>query len=327
MKDADGVLNYETPEILEIGRSFYQNLFSEKDLCNQDLENRFFENIRCVPGEFLNMIKMTITIEEIWDAIKSFKEGKTPGVDGLSIEFYKLVFPIIKNELVIVFNSWYESGFIPAKNKAGLITLIPKREPLDEIENYRPINLLNVDLKIYTKILCTRIKPVLCHVLHDSQFSQPGKNIGQLVTTIRDLNFDMDQSNEDSFLVSIDFMKAFDNVDHKYVKRLLTRMNFPSKFIEAFMSLYRNASSKLVINGMLSKKIRIKSGIRQGDPISKDVFTLSLNPLIELLNQCRDIEKYDTISNQKFLTLAFVDDLNLVVRWLASLVRALKEIH
>ena len=89
------------------------------------------------------------------------------------------------------------------------------------------------------------------------------------------------------------------------------------------MSLYKNASSKLIINGLCSKKIRIKSGIRQGDPISQDVFVIGVNPLIEFLNRCTDIQKYDTISNQNFLTLAYVDDANLVLRRLTSLINAL----
>ena len=328
MKDGKKGLRYETHEILEIGRVFYQNLFKEKNLMpDPRLETMFLEYIKKVPPEFLNIIQIAITMEELWDAIKSFKCGKTPGVDGLSIEFYKKVFQIIKKELLLVMNVFYEKGFIPAKNKKGLIILIPKKEPLDEIENYRPINLLNVDLKIYTKILCSRIKPILCHLLHESQYSQPGKNIGQLITTIRDLRSDMDQSCDDSFFVGIDFMKAFDNVDHKYIKKLLMQMNFPQKFINAFMSLYKNCSSKLIINGMLSKNIRIKSGLRQGDPISKDVFNISLNPLIEFLNHSADIEKYKTVSNQEFLTLAFVDDLNLLIRWVESLFFALNKIR
>ena len=283
MKDENGITKFDSHEILEIGRVFYQNLFSDKELpLNPSLEHEFLENIGCVPPEYFQMIQMAITAEEVWDIIKSFKTGKVPGVDGLSIEFYILVFPIIKDELVQLLNSFYNSGFIPAKNKVGLITLIHKKDkPINEIDSYRPINLLNVDLKIYTKILDSRIKPVLGHVLHETQFCQPGKNISQLVTTIRDLHFDMSQSREDSFFLSIDFMKAFDNVDHKYIEKVLTKMKFPTKFVKAFMSLYKNASSKLIINGLCSKKIRIKSGIRQGDPISQDIFVVGVNPLLE----------------------------------------------
>ena len=75
---------------------------------------------------------------------------------------------------------------------------------------------------------------------------------------------------------------------------------------------------------MVSKKIRIKSGFRQGDPLSKDLFNLGLNPLIKTLNNSKDIEKYKTMSNQCFLTLAFVDDLNLLVRFIRCLTNALK---
>ena len=93
MKDGDRGIKYETHEILEIGRVFYQNLFSEKSLRSEEgLVNAFFENIKKVPPEFFRMIMMAITLEELEDAIKTFKDGKTPGVDGLSIEFYKKSF-------------------------------------------------------------------------------------------------------------------------------------------------------------------------------------------------------------------------------------------
>ena len=328
LKNEHGVTKYNTSEILEIGRLYYQNLFSEKVMAdNEGVENDFLENISEVPEEFLAMLQAPITMEELEDAIKSFITGKTPGPDGLSIEFYIAVFSVIKHELLKVLNNFFNSGCIPAKFKVGLIILILKKLPLDIIDNYRPINLLNVDLKIYSKILCTRMKPVLSYVLHETQYCQPGKNIGQLLTTLRDLHFDMTLSEQDSFFISIDFMKAFDNVNHKYIEKVLTKMKFPIKFVRAFMSMYKNATSKLMINGMCSKKIQIKSGLRQGDPMSQDMFSVGANPLWEKLNRSNDIEKYMTLSNQTFLSLAYVDDGNLVLRRLTSLLNALHKIE
>ena len=328
LKDDQGVKKYTTSEILEIGRSYYQNLFSEKELnANEGVENDFLDNISQVPEEFLDMLQAPITMEELEDAIKSFIIGKTPGPDGLSIEFYIAVFSVIKYELLQILNNFFNSGCIPAKFKVGLIILILKKIPLDVIDNYRPINLLNVDLKIYSKILCTRMKPVLNYVLHETQYCQPGKNIGQLLTTIRDLHFDMDLSQQDSFFISIDFEKAFDNVNHKYIEKVLKKMKFPLKFVKAFMSFYKNATSKLMINGMCSKKIQIKSGLRQGDPMSQDMFNVGANPLWEKLNRSNDIEKYVTLSRQTFLSLAYVDDGNLVLRRLTSLLNALHKIE
>ena len=75
------------------------------------------------------------------------------------------------------------------------------------------------------------------------------------------------------------------------------------------------------------KKIKIKSGLRQGDPSSQDMFSVGANPLINKLNRSPDIEKYVTKSNQRFLTLMYVDDGNLVLRRLTSLLNALHKIE
>ena len=62
MMDEDGVIKSETPEILGIAHSFYQTLFSQKDLTpDRFLEDDFFSKIKKVPPEFLSMIEMAIT--------------------------------------------------------------------------------------------------------------------------------------------------------------------------------------------------------------------------------------------------------------------------
>ena len=130
----------------------------------------FLREVKKIPSDsyLVKMLLAKITVEELWEVILSFKEGKAPGPDGLTIEFYKIVFPIIKRDLLKLYNHFYDSGFIPAKNKMGYITLILKKQPSEHIQNYRPITLMNVDLKIYAKILCTRMKLVLPDLLHDA---------------------------------------------------------------------------------------------------------------------------------------------------------------
>ena len=202
-------------------------------------------------------------------------------------------------------NSFYSKGFIPAKTKAGFISLIPKEEPYDDIKNYRPISLMNVDLKIYTKILCLRLRQFLPEILHENQFGYVSKNIAQATTLMRDLHYDMSVSNKDSFFVSINFLKAFDHVSHKYVEKVLGWMNFPEKFINAIRSLMKNCTSQLIINGHKSRKIKLKSGIRQGCPMSKDTFNIIIYPLVVFLENCCDIRKYHSVCNRTFLSLSF----------------------
>ena len=59
MKDENGILKYETNEILEIGRQFYKNLFAEKGFrVNQSLKDVFFANVKCLPSEFFGIFQM-----------------------------------------------------------------------------------------------------------------------------------------------------------------------------------------------------------------------------------------------------------------------------
>ena len=93
MKDKHGVEKHQTEDILQIGHHFYECLFSKKDLnSNLSLESAFFEGVKTVPAEYISMIQAMITLEEVESAINSFKTGKTPGIDGLTIEFYKKSF-------------------------------------------------------------------------------------------------------------------------------------------------------------------------------------------------------------------------------------------
>ena len=118
----------------------------------------------------------------------------------------------------------------------------------------------------------------------------------------------MDRSVTDSFFVSIDFRKAYDSVNHDFLFRVLGQYGFPGDFIDIIRELFRDAGSYLFINGYKSAKIKLKSGIRQGCPMSRSTFTIQLNPLLEFLNSNPNIDKYRTLSNKEFLTLVFMDD-------------------
>ena len=62
-------------------------------------------------------------LTEIKEAIFKFKNGKSPGPDGISVEFYQATFEVIKFDLQRVLNGFLHRGKIPAKYKTGLITL------------------------------------------------------------------------------------------------------------------------------------------------------------------------------------------------------------
>ena len=88
--------------------------------------------------------------------------SKSPGVDGIAIEFYKTHFELIKDDVLDLFNSiLFRNEKIPTSMTRAIITLIPKNDEKEFLKNWRPISLLCADYKILTKIISNRLKLML----------------------------------------------------------------------------------------------------------------------------------------------------------------------
>ena len=173
----------------------------------------------------------------------------------------------------------FSSQSIEPQIKTGYLTLIHKKGPKNEIARYRPISLLNYDLKIFTKCLTNRLKPLISDLTQEQQYAKPGKQISSATTLLRDLWWDVCTGETDAYFISIDFRKAFDSIDQRWLFRVLQKMNFPTNFMRIINSLNNNANVKVLINGFQTKNIPIQKGVRQRDPLSLYLFLLAVNLL------------------------------------------------
>lgn len=111
-----------------------------------------------------------ISIQECENVLDSFQTNKSPGNDGIPIEFYKRCWNIISQPFLESVNESFEKGEMSNSQKQAVITLIEKKgKDRCFIENWRPISLLNVDAKILSKVIATRIKKVLPDIIHHNQ--------------------------------------------------------------------------------------------------------------------------------------------------------------
>ena len=182
---------------------------------------------------------------------------------------------------------------------------------------------MNCDYKIFNKIISNRLQPILEILIHDSQYARPGKDINELNCLVRDIIDEMQSRFDDSFFVSIDFRKAFDTICHEFLYQILAKYGFPVQFINLIKELFRDAGSYILINKFKSKKVKLLSGIQQGNTISRDLFILQINPLLVFLNSFSRIEKYRSLSNKEFLTLTYMDDANVVTQSLSSVLNVI----
>ena len=111
-----------------------------------------------------------LTLTECWNALQSMKDGKSPGNDGLTKEFYVAFFGELGPTMLKAFNFSFEKGELGTSQKQAVITLIQEtgRNTM-QIKNWKPISLINVDIKIASKALAFRMKKVLPSIIHYDQ--------------------------------------------------------------------------------------------------------------------------------------------------------------
>ena len=104
--------------------------------------------------------------KEARTAVFGLKEHKSPGLDGVPVEFYQWFWDDIKG-LYLGFLNGLKREAIPKGKNTSVIKLIYKKSgEIYLLTNYRPISLINVDIKILTKILANRLKFVLPSIIY-----------------------------------------------------------------------------------------------------------------------------------------------------------------
>ena len=173
--------------------------------------------------------------------------------------------------------------------KLSLISLIFKQGDPMSLKNYRPISLLNNDMKILTKVLSKRLEKIMPQIISDTQFACPGRKISSATHMLRDIYDYANERNQESYIISIDFIKAYDSVDREFLTRVLTKFGFQGKFFNILKNLFNGTRAKIIINGFITKTVKLKRGIKQGDALSLYLFLIALEPLMRAIKANDDI--------------------------------------
>jgi hypothetical protein len=105
-----------------------------------------------------------IPLEEIKLVLDSFQNNKSPGNDGIPIEFYKTCWDLIGDSFIECTKESFKYGEMSSSQNKAVITLIEKQGTCKDrtlIENWRPISLINVNANIISKVIAVRVKNVL----------------------------------------------------------------------------------------------------------------------------------------------------------------------
>ena len=323
--DKNGQTLFGTKAIQARQVEFYKELYKSQNLSNNEKERDFFlgsldstdgSKTYKLSNESKELMDSDISIEEIRIALRKMNNNKSPGPDGISVEFYKLFWSIISKDLHEVFVSGLENRQLAYTQYLATIVLLYKKGPRPDIKNWRPISLLNTDYKLLSKVFAERLKKVLPEIIHsDQKGCVSGRYMGENIRLIDDLLFEIEDQGPDSVILQLDQEKAFDRVEWNWLFDVLRFYNFGDIFIENLKTLYKNAKVSIMTNGYQSEYFDISRGIRQGDSLSALLYIIQFEPLMSKIRSSSKIEgvklKLDNLKEEiEIKGCQYVDDSN-----------------
>ena len=229
---------------------------------------QLFDDRNTIKLEEADTCKGLLTLAECTSSLKQFKNNKTTGSDGFTIEFYRYFWNDIGQIMVDSFNYAFENGDMSISQTHGIISLISKKEKDKKyLKNWRPISLLNNDYKIVPKALALGLEKVLPTIISLNQTGYvKGRYIGESIRIITDMLSFTKKENIPGIAIFLDFEKAFDSIEWCYLQQCLAVFNFGLQLRQWVTVLY-NLSSCVLNNGFGTKHFNLSRGVRQGCPL------------------------------------------------------------
>lgn len=309
--DPQGRLQSSLQDRLTTTAAFYRDLYSPKPS-----DPRAAHKLLCstqtnlLPPQADSLLQ-PFSLGELTVSIQALAPHKAPGPDGLTGAFYQAFHDRLAPLLTMLFNAALTTpGAWPLSFTESVTCLLHKKGAREDLANYRPISLLNTDYKLLTGTINRRLRPFLPQLILPSQTGfMPNRHITDCIH-LADLAIHSQSTRRDPLvLLLLDQHKAYDRVSHLWMRRCLTHFHFPPLLTDLILTLHQTASTRILFNGHLTPRIPLRSGVRQGCPLSPTLYNLTLEPL----NACIQAQPTSTLcglrlSSSRLTNTHYADD-------------------
>ena len=146
---------------------YYEELFKTRGERNWE---EILEVVpRMVKEDFNAVLNKEVEEEEIMKAVFELGALKAPGPDGFNGFFYQKYWEVVKESVVKAVQSFFQNGHMLREINRTNIVLVPKVKKPEEVSQFRPISCCNFVYKVISKVMVSRIKPMMDGLITQNQ--------------------------------------------------------------------------------------------------------------------------------------------------------------
>ena len=303
---------YDQKEQEPIFRDFWKNIFTTNDPDENNFNHDFIRNIEDRLEDIIDLTTpyitsdlnrlhnndcTPITITEVTDIIKSLKP-KAPGPNEITAQQLKHLPENMRQYLTDIFNHSLSKGYFPDKYKEAIMIMIPKTGGT-QVKDKRPISLLNVDGKIYDKLLNRRLTTYLeDNDLQNTRQHGFRRNRGTqtaIMTLHENISKHLGQKHKVD-IVCRDVTKAFDKIWHIGLKHKLTESGLHDCMTKTLCNYLTDRTARIRLKHHTGPPFTLDSGVPQGACLSPTLFNFYVQKLPQPLPDTDYIQYADDIT-------------------------------
>ena len=259
---------------------------------------------------------------DVFNSLSALDSTKGAGPDGLPPLFLKQCARSLAYPIVAIFNRSLSSGIFPGKWKVAFIRPIHKSGNIHNVENYRPISILNCLAKVLESIVHTHLYSAVQTIISNTQqgFVKKRSTTSNLMDFVSDV-VNRIEKRQQVDAVYVDFAKALDKVPHDLVIEKLRRMGLPLWITSWLYSYLTSRMAFVKIDLLHSVWFDLPSGVPQGCHLGPLLFILFVNDLAHDIKSPKlfyadDLKCYRSIVT-RMDSLLLQEDINALLQWCA----------